>query len=249
MEDKILAVVNGTEITERELEATIARFPRERQGYLATEQGKAQLLEEIISFELIYNYAKDSGMEEDKEYLQQLERAKKEILTQVAISKVVSEANVSDKEVEDYYNVNKEMFKNSETVSAKHILVETEEKAQDVLNKIKEGMSFEDAAKEFSSCPSNAQGGDLGRFNRGQMVPEFEDAAFSLEVEKVSEPVKTQFGYHLIKVSEKLESSIKPFDEVKASIKNNLLQERQAFKYSQLNNDLRAKYNVEIKNK
>lgn len=247
MENKVLAVVNGTEITERELEATIARFPQERQGYLRTEQGRAQLLEEIISFELIYNYAKDSGMEEDAEYVQQLERAKKEILTQTAISKAVAQATVSDKEVEDYYSANKEMFKDPEMVSAKHILVETEEKAEEVSNKIKEGMSFEDAAQEFSSCPSNAQGGELGRFNRGQMVPEFEEAAFNLEIGKVSEPVKTQFGYHLIKVSEKLESSAKPFDEVKASIKNNILQERQAFRYSQLNTELREKYNVEIK--
>lgn len=247
MENKILAVVNGTEITEKELEVTIARFPKERQGYLATEQGRAQLLEEIISFELIYNYAKDSGMEKDAEYLQQLERAKKEILTQAAISKVVAEASVSDKEVEDFYSANKETFKDPETVSAKHILVETEEKAEEVLTKIKAGMSFEDAAQQFSSCPSNAQGGELGRFNRGQMVPEFEEAAFSLEIGKVSEPVKTQFGYHLIKVSERIESTAKPFDEVKASIKNNILQERQAFKYSQLNNDLRGKYKVEIK--
>lgn len=247
MESKVLAVVNGTEITERDLEATIVRFPREKQGYLATEQGRKQLLEEMISFELIYNYAKDSGVEEDAEYIQQLERAKKEILTQTAISKVIAQANVTDKEVEDYYTANKEMFKLPEMVSAKHILVETEDKAKEVLNKINEGMSFEEAAREFSSCPSNAQGGDLGKFNRGQMVPEFEEAAFTLEIGKVSEPVKTQFGYHLIKVTEKIESGIKAFDEVKATIKNSLLQERQAFKYSELNNDLKSKYKVEIK--
>ena len=247
MENKILAVVNGTEIKENELEATISRFPKERQGYLRTEQGKSQLLEEIISFELIYNYAKDSGMENEAEYIEQLERAKKEILTQTAISKVVAEANVTDKEVEDYYNVNKEMFKEPEMVSAKHILVESEEKAEEISNKIAEGMLFEEAAQQFSSCPSNAQGGSLGRFSRGQMVPEFEEAAFNLERGKVSEPVKTQFGYHLIKVDERLESSVKPFEEVKASIKNDILQERQAFRYSELNKELRGKYNVEIK--
>lgn len=248
MENKVLAIVNGVEITERELEATIARFPRERQGYLVTEKGRNQLLEEIISFELVYNYAKDSGMEKDKQYIEQLERAKKEILTQTAISKVVAEAKVSDKEVEDFYSANSEMFKEPEMVSAKHILVETKEKAEEILNKINEGMSFEDAAKEFSSCPSNAQGGSLGKFSRGQMVPEFEESAFSLEIGQLSNPVKTQFGYHLIKVEEKVESSAQPFDQVKDTIKNNLLQERQSFKYSQLNNDLRKKYNVEISN-
>jgi peptidyl-prolyl cis-trans isomerase C len=247
MENKILAVVNGIEITERELEATISRFPKERQGYLKTEQGKSQLLDEIISFELIYNYAKDSGIENDPEYLEQLERAKKEILTQTAISKVVAQANVSDKEVEDYYNANREMFKNPEMVSAKHILVETEEKAREISNKIGEGMTFEEAARQFSSCPSNAQGGSLGKFGKGQMVPEFEQAAFKLEIGKVSDPVKTQFGYHLIKVDEREESSVKPFEEVKISIKGNILQERQAFKYSELNNKLRGKYSIEIK--
>lgn len=249
MENKVLAVVNGVEITEKELEATISRFPRERQGYLATEKGRNQLLEEIISFELVYNYAKDSGMENDEQYIEQLERAKKEILTQTAISKVVAEAKVSDKEVEDFYSANSEMFKEPEMVSAKHILVETKEKAEEIINKINEGISFEDAAKEFSSCPSNAQGGSLGRFSRGQMVPEFEEAAFNLQIGELSEPVKTQFGYHLIKVEEKVESSAQPFDQVKDTIKNNLLQERQAFRYSQLNSELRKKYNVEINNK
>ncbi|MBC2582968.1 peptidyl-prolyl cis-trans isomerase [Clostridium sp. DJ247] len=248
MEDKILAIVNGQKITERDLEATIARFPRERQSYLKTENGKKQLLDEIISFELIYNYAKDSGIENSEEYINQLEAVKKEILTQTAISNIMSQVVVTDKEVEDYYNANKEMFVEPEMVTAKHILVQTEEKAKDILDEIKGGMSFEKAAQEYSSCPSKAQEGNLGKFGRGQMVPEFEAAAFSLAEGVISEPVKTQFGYHLVKVEEKHESSSKPFEEVKDMIKNNLLQERQAFKYSEVNNELRNKYSVEIIN-
>lgn len=249
MENKVLAVVNGREITEMDLDATIMRFPKERQSYLKTENGKNQLLEEMISFELIYNYAKDSGVENDKEYLKQIEAAKKEILTQAAISKIMSEVTVTDQEVEDYYRANKETFKEPETVSAKHILVETLEKAEEVLNEINGGLSFEEAAKQYSSCPSKAQGGNLGKFGRGQMVPEFENAAFNLNIGIISEPVKTQFGYHLIKVDEKNESSIKPFEEVKVMIKNNLLQQRQSFKYSETNKELRKKYSVEILNK
>lgn len=85
------------------------------------------------------------------------------------------------------------------TVSAKHILVDAEHEAQDLIKKIEEGVTFEDLAAKFSKCPSGQQGGDLGEFGRGRMVPEFEEAAFGLEVEQVSSPVKTQFGYHLIK--------------------------------------------------
>lgn len=247
MENKILAIVNGKEITQSDVDLTIKRFPKERQGYLDTEAGRKQLLEEIISFELIYNYAKDNGMENDSVYIKQIEMAKKEILTQVAVSKAMEQVSVEDKEVEAYYNVNKEQFKEPETVIAKHILVETFDKANEIKKEISQGMTFEDAAKKYSSCPSKEQGGNLGRFGKGQMVPEFEEAAFTLDIGIVSEPVKTQFGYHLIKVEDKLQGKIKSFEEVKDGVKSRILQERQSFKYSQLNKELREKYSVEIK--
>ena len=89
-------------------------------------------------------------------------------------------------------------------VSAKHILVSTQKEAQDLKTKIDNNeISFEDAAKKYSSCPSGQQGGDLGYFPRGVMVKPFEEAAFSADVNKVTEPVQTQFGWHLIKVTDK----------------------------------------------
>ncbi len=84
-------------------------------------------------------------------------------------------------------------------INAQHILVDQEFEAQDILKKLKEGDSFEFLAGEFSNCPSGKEGGNLGTFGKGQMVPAFEKAAFELEVGQVSGPVKTQFGYHLIK--------------------------------------------------
>lgn len=247
MENKVLAVVNGKEITQVDFDNTILRFPQERRAFLQTEQGKKQLLEQIISFELIYNYAKDEDMEDESEFIVQFEAMKKELLTQYVISKAFSEVNVSDSEAEDYYNVNKERFKTQESVSAKHILVDTDKKAAEVAKAINDGMTFENAAKEYSSCPSSEQGGELGTFTRGQMVPEFEEAAFSLPIGVVSEPVKTQFGYHLIKVEKKNESKVSPFGEVKESIKNELLQKRQNMKYSQLLEELNKRYTVTIK--
>jgi len=84
-------------------------------------------------------------------------------------------------------------------ITASHILVEKEHEAQDLVKKLAEGKSFESLAKEFSKCPSGRDGGDLGSFGKGQMVEAFETAAFALKVGEVSGPVKTQFGYHLIK--------------------------------------------------
>jgi len=247
MENKVLAIVNGQEITEKDLQMTAMRFPRERQGYFNTEEGKKQLLDQMISFELIYLEAKGSEIENDANYLMQLEMAKKELLIQASISRIMSGVEVTDSEVEDYYKANEKMFLNQESVTAKHILVDTEEKAAEIKCEIGNGKSFEDAAAEYSSCPSNAQGGNLGAFSRGQMVPEFEDAAFGMEIGAISDPVKTQFGYHLIKVEGKNEASVKPFAEVSGNIKNMLSQERQAYKYTEHVNGLKGKISVELK--
>lgn len=247
MDNKVLAVLNGREITQRELDETILKFPQDRQSYLRTEEGRKQLLDEIVNFELIYNYAKDNNMEDDKDYVLQMERAKKEILTQVAIAKLLSQVKVSEEELENYYNNNKNMFMKEETVSAKHILVDALDKANDVLKCINEGMTFEEAANKYSSCPSKSSGGNLGEFGKGRMVPEFEKAAFSLEVGVISDPVKTQFGYHIIKIEAKNPASIIPLDEIKNDIRIQLLQENQKKRYMEFTSELKNKYSVEIK--
>lgn len=246
MEDKILAVVNGTNVTERDIDINISRMPQELQQQYSTEQGRKNLLEQIVSFELVYNDAVDSGMENDKEYLAQLEGAKKELLTQASIARMMSEINISDSEAEAFYNENKEMFTQPATVTAKHILVDSQDKANSVKAEIDGGKSFEDAAMEYSSCPSKAQGGNLGAFSRGQMVPEFEEAAFKLEPGIVSDPVQTQFGFHLIKVESKNESAPKTFSEVKGAISNRLLQKKQNSKFLTTVDALKKKYKVEI---
>jgi peptidyl-prolyl cis-trans isomerase C len=246
MENKVLAIVNGKEITESDVTLNISRFPREAQQQFYTEEGRRNLLDQMISFELIYNEALDNGTEKDEQFRTQLEMAKKELLTQACIANILSDINVSDTEAEEFYNAHKDMFSAPETITASHILVDSKEKADTVKAEIKNGKSFEDAAKEYSSCPSNANGGDLGSFSKGQMVPEFENAAFSLEPGVVSEPVKTQFGFHLIKVTAKNESSPKSFEEVKTMIHNNLIKEKQNAKFGATINDLKNKYKVEV---
>lgn len=246
MENKILATVNGKNITQSDLDLAMVRFPKQNQEYFATEQGKVQLLEQLISFELINKYAVDENLEETEEFKSQLEILKKDLLIQAGAKKILDVVTVSDDEVKKYYDENSEMFKAQESVRAKHILVDSEEKAKEINEKINNGVSFEDAAKEFSSCPSSSQGGDLGSFTRGKMVPEFEDAAFNLEIGEVSGPVKTQFGYHLIKVEEKLPEVTKSFEEVKESLHVNLLSQKQNVAYINFINKLKSEQKVEI---
>lgn len=247
MENKVLASVNGREITESDIKEAILRFPQDKQQYLFSEQGKKQLLDQIISFELVYADSKEQGLEDNSEYKNQLDAMKKEILTQLGIKKILEGVSVTEKEAKEYFEANKDNFKEQGNVTAKHILVETEESALQIKKEIDGGKAFEDAAKEYSTCPSKEQGGNLGTFTRGQMVPEFEDASFTQEIGVVGEPVKTQFGYHLIKVENRTDEKAKKFEDVKDMIINGLTQERQNMKYTQYVDDLKKKYPVEIK--
>jgi peptidyl-prolyl cis-trans isomerase C len=225
----------------------MSRFPADKRNQMETEEGRKQLLDQVISWELLYANAVDSGFEEKEEYKIQLEEAKKAILTQIAIQEIISGITVDDKELLGYYEENKEYFKEEEKVTARHILVDSEDKAYEVLKAIEGGLSFEEAAQTYSSCPSKAQGGNLGEFGRGMMVPEFELAAFSLKVGTISHPVQTQFGYHIIEVQSREDAHVKPLEEVRAMILNHMLQEKQNFYYSKALEDLKAKYKIEIK--
>lgn len=245
MEKKILATVAGVEITEQDLDAIIKRYPAQQQAMFASENGKKQLLEQVISFELFYNLGKEIELDKSEEFLSEIEKLKKDLLTQMMISKTLSEVTITDEEANKYYEENKENFADKETVTAKHILVDTEDAAKKIKEEIVSGnVSFEEAAEKYSSCPSKEQGGSLGAFSRGMMVPEFEEASFTLPVGEVSEPVQTQFGYHIIKVTDRSEKNIKPFDEVKESVLNNLTTERQQAKYMDVINELSSKYEI-----
>ena len=245
MENKVLAVISGCEITEKDLNAIIMRYPEDKRGMFNSEMGKKQLLEQMISFELMNKLGMEMNIDKTDEYKASLAQVEKDLLTQMTINKVLSEVTITDEDAKKYYDEHKNEFEQPATVSAKHILVDNEDLCSEIKGKIENGeLSFEEAAKQYSSCPSKEQGGELGVFGRGMMVPEFEEAAFALELEKVSEPVQTQFGYHLIKVNAKNEPKASEFEDVKNQIVQRLIQEGQEKKYLDLMKDLEAKYDV-----
>jgi len=137
--------------------------------------------------------------------------------------KVIQDLNISDEALEKYYNEHKEEYEDIQ-VQASHILVKTEKEAKEILDKIKAGEDFAELAKEYSQDSSAANGGDLGYFRKGMMVPEFEEAAFSLSPGEISDPVKTKYGYHIIKVTDRKEEQ-KRFEDVKENVKYTLVQQ------------------------
>ena len=243
----ILASVGGMPITDEDVNNFLRELGPRAQSYMSPE-GRKVILNQLIGSKLLLLDAKRNLLEAEPAFKAELARLKDSLLTSYAAEKAISSVTVSDKDVEDYYNQNKEQFVTGETVNASHILVDSEEKANEILAKINAGeISFEDAARENSSCPSKQNGGNLGDFGRGQMVPEFDTAVFEMaEGEITSAPVKTQFGYHLIKLNSKKESEKMPLASISAEIKDALLQEKRRAAYDSKINQLKILYPVDM---
>ena len=170
---------------------------------------------------------------------------------------IIQEIAVSEKESRAFYDQNASMFEKPEQVKASHILIKTAEdatedqkmearkKIDDVRKKAVEGEDFAVLAKEFSEGPSNARGGDLGYFSRGQMVKPFEDVAFALKKGEISDVVETQFGYHIIIVTDHRPASVVDYETAKAQIEERLKQEKSMRQIRQYIETLREKADIQ----
>ncbi|WP_250675029.1 peptidylprolyl isomerase [Paraclostridium ghonii] len=248
MEKKVLATIGEKEITNIDIENALKSLDPYQAMQFNTEEGKQRLLEDLVNQELFYIEAKEENLHNDENFKSEMKRIEENMLKQYSINRVLTSVKLNDDEVANFYEANKDKFVKPETASAKHILVDTEDKANDLLNKINNSeVSFEEAAREHSSCPSKDADGDLGSFPRGQMVPEFEEAVFNMSRGEVRGPIKTQFGYHLIKVEDRQEGGQSELDEVKDEIAKSLMYQKQNEVYSSKINDLKTKYNNIVK--
>ena len=235
-----LATVNGVKITSNDVDsalmnATQGRFnqvPADRQAQLRT-----QMLDQLIAKQLVYSDAKRTGILKSKEYKKELakieKRIKKELAIQVWQKKALDTVKITNAELKKYYNNNKEEFNQKESVHARHILVKTKAQAEKIISELKglKGQAlkskFIELAKSESTGPSGSKGGDLGYFAKGQMVPAFNDKAFSMKVGTITmQPVKTQFGYHIIYLEDKKPKTTRSFAEVKPFIEQRLKMEK-----------------------
>ncbi len=246
MEKLVLAKVNGKEITQEDMDFFLNTLGPERAAQFANPEGMKQLLQEIINQELLYCEAVDEKLEETKEFKEELERLKGHILKTMKIRQLLESIEATDEEMRKHYEEQKQSFQKPAQVKAAHILVKTEEEGNTVVERLKGDESFEDVAKDVSTCPSKERGGDLGFFGKGQMVPEFENVAFEMNTGDVSGLIQTQFGFHVIKVTDKKEASESPFEEVKDRIESEIISMKQAQTYQGRLNELRGKYEIEI---
>lgn len=242
---KILASVAGSPITEEEVACFIAALG-ERGAAYNNPEGQKMILEELIANKLFLADAKKNLLEYEEGFKKKLAQIKDRLLVDYAMEKALSKIAVTEADAKKYYDEHAAEMTGGETVGASHILVAEEAKANELLAKIRAGeITFEDAAKENSSCPSKENGGSLGDFGRGQMVPEFDSACFEMEVGELRGPVKTQFGYHLIRLDRKNAAEPIPFEHIKEEIRRRLTAEKQEAAYRSKVNQLTILYPVD----
>lgn len=208
---------------------------------------KSLVLDQMISEKLLIQEAKYMGLEEDNDVLEQIKKITEQILVQVLIEReILDKIKVNDEEVLEYYEQNKDGFTEKEQVHLYNILLETEEEAQDVLEQLEAGGDFSEIAIEKSAGPSATQGGDLGYLTRGTIIPEIEEVVFALELEELSEVIKTDFGFHILKITEKKPETVKALEEVKEDIIQTLLPDKQKEAFENFLEELKSKSEIEI---
>lgn len=238
----ILAEVNGKEIKQSDVITFISQMQGGQQ--FMNPQGIHQIADELVNQELMYIDAKENNLDQDKEFKDQLEITKKNMLKNYAMHLLFDSIKVSDDEIKEYYENNKEVVKKPKSYRASHILVEDEKTADKILDEIKNGLNFSDAADKYSTDKAS-KGGDLGEFPKGAMVKEFEDALDELKEGEISKPVKTQFGYHIIKLDHTHDEYLPELDEIKDRIHDTLLMIKRQEKYLEKTNQIKEK--VEVK--
>lgn len=259
--DKI-ASVDGRPVTDQQVLQMVQAVRDPRQLYrFTTDEGKKDLVDKLIDMELVYKAAKSENLQNDPEVKKMLDGYAKQLLFVFYLQKHMEEMSgeIDEAAAKKYYGENPDEFQQGEQVKARHILIKVDENADastvatakkkiDALAaKIKGGADFAKLAQENSDDPgSKIKGGDLGLFGRGRMVPAFDETAFGMAVGEVSAPVRSKFGFHLIKVEERKESSSREFDEVKAQLIRKMNFEKQQKAYDDIVGKLRANADIQI---
>ncbi|WP_044338789.1 peptidylprolyl isomerase [Rossellomorea aquimaris] len=258
--DEVVAKVGDKSISKEDLYTTLV----DQYGDAALDTMIAEKIVELESDEQEIT-VKDSEIDEELESIKasyggeeafnealassgtSLDSVKENIQSFLLTEKLLKDrVSISDDQIKEYFETNKDSFAQNEQVEASHILVEDEKTAQEVKTKLDDGGDFAELAKEYSTDTSNAEsGGELGFFAKGEMVTEFDDKAFAMKKGEISEPVKTEFGYHIIKVTDKKEAKEAVLDDHKEEIKDILFDQALQTEYGTWLEEQKEDYKIE----
>jgi len=259
--DKPLAKVGNVVIMQHDLDEQIAALPPEYHNAYSTEYGKQQLLKRMVQVHMLSMAAREEKIDEKEDVKAIIDNTVNRILAQEFVKyKIASYTpKVSEKEMTEYYDGHKKEFQEPAMTSASHILIKLKakatpeedakalKKAKKIKAELDKGGDFAKLATKYSEDPgSKNTGGALGFFTKDRMVAEFSEAAFSLQKGQISDPVKTEYGYHIIKVDDKQEAEQQSFKDVKSQINKKLMDMKRYKAMGEEVKTLEKKYSVEI---
>ncbi|MXN65179.1 peptidylprolyl isomerase [Stappia sp. GBMRC 2046] len=239
--DDVLAKVGDREVTEADIAFASQEFAGQLRN-IPPNQWRSILTDTVVDMEVMAAAARQAGIDKEPDFERQMDFLRMRALRNAYIVREV-EDKVTEADVKAAYDKEFESYSGEEEVSARHILLETEEDAKAVIDELDAGKDFAELAKEKSTGPSGPNGGDLGYFTKGRMVPEFEEAAFAMEKGAHSaEPVKTQFGWHVIKVEDRRTQPAPELPAVEQRIRQDLVRA----KYAEVLEKLKSETQIEI---
>ena len=225
-DDKVLAKVNGSEIRQSDVALAVEELgPSLAQMDPATKD--ENVLAFLIDMKIVAKAAEDKKIADTDDFKKRMTFTRNRLLMDSLLASEGKSAT-TDEAMKKVYEEASKQISGEQEVRARHILVETEDEAKGIVEELKKGADFAELAKKKSKDPGASDGGDLGFFTKEQMVPEFSAAAFALEPGKISDPVKSQFGWHVIKVEEKRNRKPPDFDQVKGQIETYVTRKAQA---------------------
>ena len=223
--DPVVARVNGAEIRQSDLalaeEELGSNLPP-----MTSDAKRDYLVTYLVDTLLVAQAAQERKIDDSDAFKRRLAFERNKLLSEMLLEQQAKSA-VNDEAMKQVYSDAAKQIGAEKEVRARHILVETEDEAKAVLAELRKGTDFAELAKQKSKDPGASEGGDLGFFTKDQMVPEFAEAAFKLEAGQLSDPVKTQFGWHIVKVEEKRDRPVPPFEKVKDQIETYLVRKTQ----------------------
>ena len=222
-ETKIVATVDGKPIFLSEIIGMAQRLP-EQYRKMSLEAVYPSLLTRAIDSKLVTLEGRRAGFSKDPDVKKRLLDVEDQIISEIFLTKTIG-SQVTEEALQKIYSETKSEMASGDQIKARHILLDSEEKAMEIIKKLQAGEEFAKLASEYSTGPSAASGGDLGWFGEEQMVPEFSKAAFALNPgDIVTKPVKTQFGWHIILVEDRKVSAPPSFDEAKEQLASTMSQ-------------------------
>lgn len=243
--DSVLAEMDGYKFTQKEYDKILQMLPESTRQQIQDPESKGQLVKSWMELMAFHADAQATSVTTDPVLQQRLEFVTRQLVVEEYRSRLIKGLTVNDGEVAAFYEENKEKYKRPPMVKASHILVGTEEEAQQVRESLSGGAEFAALAKERSKDTTNKDnGGELGWIVPGRLAPAFEQAAFALQPAQISDPVQTNYGWHIIQVSEKREPGYQEFDPIKQMLTEQALAKKQQRVLADATQDLLKKYHV-----